>query len=248
MACLHLKLGANCAMTVNCHSSAQEVRAQATLNPKDDWNAPLRYESVTGELKLICSLGGKGGLEEWCPNLPYDKLILWCKMPICRMRLYHTKAKYEETDHPYAILTFPEGTDTVSAIQMWRKRVSQAQKGTAVFEGTFDARGPVELTEPPILVIHAAEGEAYADDEKEIIRKKLKHDNRKEMGARWNKKGMSEELQKKIEAAEVKLREKKRLGGEYFLKHGWVTNPDPKQNMNRHNEIQTRLHLDPMKL
>lgn len=224
----------------SCQSAARHVRQQAALDPTDDWNAPLRYEHPeTKELQIICSMDQ---LKQWCPNLGWDRLTVWCKMPICRVRLYLDRRNYEDTpyDQPYAIHTFPEGTDFVSAISWWRKRVSQAKKGFAVFEGSFDASGAVDLTDPPIAVIDAENGTAEADDAKEIIRKKLRHNCRKDMGDRWKKKGMTPELQAKIEAAEVKLREKKRVGQEYFLKKGWVTNPDPKLRMPRHNEIQIR--------
>lgn len=231
-------------MPISCQSSATQVRAQAAFDPTDDWNAPLRYEHhETKELQIICSMDE---LKQWLPNLGWDRLTVWCKMPICRLRLYLDRRSYDEVGQPYSIHTFPEGTDFVSAIKWWRKRVSQANKGFAVFEGTFDASGPVDLTDPPTAKIDAAGGTSEADDANEITRKKLRHNARKGMGERWKGKGMSDELQKKIEAAEVALREKKRVGQEYFLKHGWVTNPDPKKcvvacRMGRHNEIQ-RLH------
>lgn len=224
---------------VSCHSAASEVREYIRQTPGEDWDAPLRYEHPeTNELQIICSMDT---LKQWLPNLGWDRLTIWSKMPICRVRLYLDRKSYEEIDQPYSIHTFPEGTDFVSAIQWWRKRISQAKKGFAAFEGSFDAAGPVELTDPPVALIDAANGTAEADDAAEITRKRFRHQNRRIMGDRWKTKGMTPELQQKIEAAEVRLREKKRRGQEYFLKHGWVTNADPKHRLPRHNEIQRRL-------
>lgn len=220
-------------------ASAQEVREYLAANPVDDVSKPLRdVNPTTNELLIYCSMDD---LRLWLPRAPWDKLTIWCKIPIFRVRFFHDRANFSVDARPYAEQCFPEGVDFLSAVLYWRKRVRQEGKGFAAFHGGFDTTGPVQVTDPPCVLIDGESGEVEADDQDEIDRKRLIHNKRMKMLKKWELKGVSEETRLKIESAEIKAMEKKRTGQEYVLRHGWVPRYSGQaEAIRRHNEIQKK--------
>lgn len=161
---------------------------------------------------------------QWVPSFGWDKLAHWCKMPIFRIRLFRCKEAFRHggLDRCYTEHVYPEGEDLLTALVWWRRRIREQGKGFAVFEGGFDTSGLVYLTDPPRCAIDAETGEVEADDADELERKRTKHQKRAGMDKRWARKGLSEELRNKIEAAEVMGQERKRRGEGYALRGGWI--------------------------
>lgn len=204
-------------------SSAVRQRCAEGGNGLD--SKPSRnVDKKTGALEIYAS---SQSLMEWVPKFDQGLVALWCRVPIFRARLFRSKEAFRQggLDRCYVEQVFPEGEDLLSAIVWWRKRVREEQRGFAVFEGGFDTSGLVNLTEPPRCSIDADSGEVEADDQAEIDRKRHLHVKRRGMDARWAKKGVSEELRGRIEAAEAKAQERKRRGEEYALRGGWVPTP-----------------------
>lgn len=170
--------------------------------------------------------------------MSWDLVTAWAHMPIFHVKVYSDHATYMLHDRAYAEQIFPDGEDLVSAIQWWRKRMSQAGKGCAVFEGGFDLAGRVHLTDAPILCIDAESGEAAGDTDSAISTKRGKHIKRQEMERMWREKGVSDDLRQKIRNAEAMIREKKRRGQEYMLQAGWVSPREVSKDIVRHNEIR----------
>jgi len=164
---------------------------------------------------------------QWVPNFGWDKLAHWCKMPIFRIRLFRNQEAFKlgGLERCYTEQVFPEGTDLVSALVWWRKRVREAGKGFAVFEAGFDTNGLVFLTDPPRCMVDAETDSVVADDIEELDRKRALHQKRSGMDKRWADKGVSTELRSKIELAEMGIQERRRRGEEYALRGGWVKSP-----------------------
>jgi len=198
-------------------------------------NKPTRYvDPETGTLQILASTDD---LTKLVPQMDFGALAVWARMPIFRVKLYFSREKWQNGEQPYVDRVFSEGEDAHSAIQWWQKRLSRENKGFGVFEGGFDASGPVTLTEPPFIAIDAS-GEVEADSAEDIERKRLMYIKRKEVAQRWETKGVSPDLQSKIEAAELLAKERKQRGQTFMMKGGWVNPKDCKFDLKRHNEIQ----------
>merc|ERR1719456_1668725 len=189
--------------TIDVQAPADQVRRHLALQEGDDAQPkrepPMRtVDEQTGQLKILSSADA---LMKWLPKLSWDYLALWCMMPIFRVRLFGDREAFVEHDRCYVEHIFQEGEDLETAVLWWRKRVNQEKKGFAVFEGGFDASGPVLLTEAPRVWVDAATGESEADGSEEIERKRMLHNKRRQMNAKWEGKGMSEDMIRKIENA-----------------------------------------------
>lgn len=226
-------------LVANVMSSSQTIRRQQAQCSKEEEEvkAPaLRdVDKQTGALHIVCS---SEELMQWVPKLPLSLVATWSKMPIFLLKLYLDKQTYEHSDRSYAEQVFPNGEDLLSCIQWWRRRVNHEGKGFAVFEGGFDETGPVLYTEPPRFLVDAATGDVIADDADEIERKRMLHNKRKAVLQKWNQKGTSQEMLKKMEAADEIIKEKRRRGVSYMLKGGWVVEKQCDKDLQRHNEIQ----------
>jgi len=228
--------------TIDVQAPADQVRQYLAAALEDETlpkrEPPMRtVDEQTGQLKILSSADS---LMKWLPKLSWDYLALWCMMPIFRVRLFGDRAAYAEHDRAYVEHIFPEGEDLETAVLWWRKRVSQEKKGFAVFEGGFDTLGPVLLTDAPRVTVDAATGESQADGAEEIERKRTLHNKRRQMSEKWAKKGMSDDLLRKLENAEEIIKEKKRRGQEFMLKGGWVSKKETNAaglDLKRHNEL-----------
>lgn len=227
-------------------SSANDVRQYLQALPGSKESKPSRHvEEDTGNLVLLSSVDE---VMQWLPGLTYDRAIHWARMPIFRVRLWHGADSFSRGDVSYVDQTFPEGEDLAYSLAWWRKRVGQASKGFAVFEGGFDTSGPVLLTDAPVLRVDAASGAAEADDAEEIDRKRALHRKRQSMGEKWALKGLTENARLKIEAAERLGREKRQKGHDYMLRGGWVKPAAIGTDIKRHNEIQKAHGSAPIRL
>lgn len=224
-------------------SSAKVVRQHVASLAANNPSEPLRHEDPeTGALTIYSSTDQ---VLAWVPNMDYDKLTAWAKMPIFRVKLFKERGSYDRKETPYVIEVFERGEDLAFAIAWWRKRVSQTGRGFAVFEGGFDTTGVVKCTEAPSVRIDASNGEVEADGFDEIERKRELHEKRKSRVAKWAGKGVDDDTLAKIERAEMLICEKKERGQEYMLKGGWV-NPDQIERgrdkgaeaIAKHNRIQ----------
>lgn len=227
--------------TINVQATADQVRRHLATTLGDGElkrEPPMRtVDEETGQLKILSSADM---LMKWLPKLSWDYLAIWCTMPIFRVRLFGDRNAYVEHDRSYVEQVFPEGEDLETAVLWWRKRVNQEKKGFAVFEGGFDASGPLLLTDAPRVKVDAATGECEADGSEEIERKRTLHIKRRQMADKWGSKGVSDEMLRKIENAEHLIKEKKRRGQEFMLKGGWVKTKEVKAagvNLTRHNEL-----------
>jgi len=225
---------------VHAGSSCTEVRNfLAAQQGRDDSTKPLRrVDPANSKLEIYASTQE---MMAWAPKLDYDKAAAWSKVPIFRARLYLDRATFESSPARTTVdQTFPDGVDLVSAIQWWRKRVREAGKGFAVFEGGFDTSGVVYLTDPPCIWLDAATGDCEADSFEEIERKEELHMKRRQIEARWESKGVSEELRAKIEAADLRAADRRKKGQEYMLRGGWVdkTQVGKAFDVARHNSRQ----------
>merc|ERR1719487_362787 len=140
---------------IDVQAPADQIRKHLALTQEDDAipkrEPPMRtVDERTGQLKILSSADS---LMKWLPKLSWDYLALWCMMPIFRVRLFGDRTAFTEHDRAYVEHIFPEGEDLETAVLWWRKRVNQEKKGFAVFEGGFDASGPVTLTEPPRVMV-----------------------------------------------------------------------------------------------
>lgn len=223
-------------MTATILSSSDAVRH--ALSDRDFVRPQREVDPETGELKIHASTDV---LMQWMPSMSWDLVALWSRIPIYRAKLYYDRRTCVEHSRAYVEHDFPDGEDLETAIVWWRKRVGQAQRGVAVFEGGFDVHGPVDLTDPPRVMIDSEMGDVVGDGEPEIEAKRAAHGKRKAMSAKWASKGVSDELQRKIENAERLAKEKKSQGQEYMLKGGWVNRTEVAnhlgKDLDRHNEI-----------
>lgn len=218
-------------------SNAYHVRAHLARKIEEtngDVKKPLRsVDPKTGELVIYSSMED---LTKWLPECESEKLLCWSQLPIFRVALYTDKSSWLVKQSAYVYQVFPEGEDLAAALAWWRKRMSQAGRGFAVFEAGFDSTGPIFKTEPPYLCVDGTTGECIADGKEEIARKRELHMKRRQMGDKWQKKGMSAEAMQKIEQAELLRLEKKRQGQQFMLKGGWVSKqqiaPDALQKYN----------------
>lgn len=226
---------------ISMRAPANEVRRHLASTAEDESvpkrEPPMRtVDEQTGELKILSSADS---LMKWLPMLGYEHVATWSTMPIFRVRLFSDRSAFEH-ERAYVEHVFPEGEDLETAVIWWRKRISQENKGFAVFEGGFDTSGPVLLTDAPRVLVDAASGESEADSVDEIHRKRNLHNKRRQMADRWGAKGMSEDMLRKIENAEHLAKEKKRRGQEFMLKGGWVAKKEAAAgglNLSRHNEL-----------
>eukprot|EP00928_Gymnodinium_smaydae_P097712 TRINITY_DN8918_c0_g2_i1.p1 TRINITY_DN8918_c0_g2~~TRINITY_DN8918_c0_g2_i1.p1 ORF type:complete len:285 (+),score=61.74 TRINITY_DN8918_c0_g2_i1:126-857(+) len=236
---------ASAAQVREYHAAQQEAAANEKTAGARNANGdgrPLRHvDPKTGALQVFSSMDT---LLEWVPLMEYEKLTAWAKVPVFRVRLYTDRQSYQTGHVSYAEQVFPGGEDLASSICWWRRRMSQASRGFAVFEGGFDEDGPVYRTEPPVLWVDAVNGEVDGDDYEEIERKRIAHFKRKAMDQKWARKGLADDALAKIAAAEALIREKKRRGEAYLLKAGWVQRAslgvDPAAAVARHNDRQKK--------
>jgi len=223
-------------------SNAYHVRAHMARKIEEangDVKKPLRnLDKNTGEIVIFSSMED---LVKWLPACSSEDLLAWSQLPIFRVALYTDRASWAAKQTAYVYQVFPEGEDLAAALAWWRKRMSQAGRGFAVFEAGFDNTGPIFKTEPPYLCVDGVTGECIADGKEEIATKKDLHMKRRNMATKWQKKGTSAELMAKIEQAELLVREKKRQGQQFMLKGGWVSKQqiDP-EALQKYNSLQKK--------
>lgn len=199
-------------------------------------NKPLRQVEEDGALTLHSSMEV---LMQWLPNMSHDLLTVWSKMPVFRVLCYQDRFTYQNANRSYLEHEWPDGEDLGTAICWWRKRVNSSGRGFAVFEGGFDISGAVVRTEAPVCLVDAATGEVEADGGEEVARKRLLHNKRQNMDAKWMSKGLSDEARLKINAAEARIRERKERGEGFLLRAGWT----PRSRVGeaeaaKHNDVQ----------
>eukprot|EP00929_Paragymnodinium_shiwhaense_P007313 TRINITY_DN111234_c0_g1_i1.p1 TRINITY_DN111234_c0_g1~~TRINITY_DN111234_c0_g1_i1.p1 ORF type:complete len:283 (+),score=56.32 TRINITY_DN111234_c0_g1_i1:69-851(+) len=223
-------------------SNAADVRthiARKIEAANGDIAKPLRnVDPKTGEVIIYSSMED---LVKWLPQCNSEDLLCWSQLPIFRIALYTDRATWDARQTAYVYQVFPEGEDLASALCWWRKRMSQAGRGFAVFEAGFDTTGPIFRTEPPYLCVDATTGECVADGKEQIEEKRALHMKRREMGLKWEKKGMSADMMAKIEAAELLVRDKKRTGHQYMMKGGWITKRQlAPSSLEKYNTLQKK--------
>lgn len=214
------------------------LHQRAILVGGKEYQALRRIDPDSGRLELYCSTEGVMHL---VPNAAWNLLPIWCKLPIFRVLLFLDQSNYLAGGlrRSYAEKVFSEGNDLLAAVLWWRRRLPEENKGFAVFEAGFDGTGLVALTEPPRLYIDASSGTMDGDDADAISRKWVAHKKRMQMQQRWAAKGLSAELQLKIDCAELRNLDRKARGDKYMLRGGWVSPPRAgivRPDVARHNE------------
>lgn len=178
-------------------------------------------------------------MRQWLPEMDCAHLEAWSKMPIWKLKAYSDRRRYlDRPGLPYQTHVFREPVDIVQAVQWWRLRIPDRQKGLCVFEGSFALEGPTEFTEPPRLLADAENQVVEADGLAEIAAKRLRFHSWERMTDRWGKKQLDPVLAEKIQGAERLLLLKKDDNKEsYQLGAGWVKKVD---FSSRRNEIKRR--------
>jgi len=158
-------------------ANAYQVRAHMARKIEEangDVKQPLRnVDPKTGEVVIFSSMED---LAKWLPECKSEDLLSWSQLPIFRVALYTDKSSWVAKQTAYVYQVFPEGLDLAAALAWWRKRMSQAGRGFAVFEAGFDNTGPIFKTEPPYLCVDGVTGECIADAKEEIAEATAAHE------------------------------------------------------------------------
>lgn len=200
----------------------EQLDFKASMTISYDMSGTMRtVDPETGALELNTSIDG---ILKAVPKMSWDVAATWSRLAIFSMRLFIDRASYDKGGiaRAYADKVFPQGVDLIAAVEFWRKRIRQDSQSFAIFEGGFDASGPVALTDAPQLVIDGATGEVEADSYVTIQRKRERHFKRRSLDAKWASKGASQDLLFKIRCADVDILDHKAKGHEYAKETGWV--------------------------